>query len=285
MFLLTALTLLLTLNYSHSTSITCNYDDRTANLYTCVMTIENPDGFDEFSSISGRHINSRVNDDVTRVQISNGNSQNFPRIICEKFKNLKVLQLNIFNLKMENFSISECENLRELFLVLSQDVEINLKNSKIEILVFESSSDRNSINFNPKWFQNLESLESLTVVDEISKIPQNSFKSAKNLNFIQFLNSRIDELNFDSFGNLENLKTLRIQSDNLKNLDFNIFDQPKDLNVVDIPNSICAMRINVRNFSEEKVENLRDLERCFEGFSRKEICEFKFIALFFFLKF
>jgi hypothetical protein len=239
------------------------------------MNIDNTDGFDEFSTVNGTHLISKNDEDVNEVKVSNGISKNFPKIICEKFKNLELLDLNIFSLKMENFSLFECENLKELKLVFSNEVKINLKNSKIVRLILESSSDRNSLNFNPKWFQNLENLESLTFNDErVSKIPRNSFKGCKNLNFIQFMNSKIDELNFESFKNLENLRTLRILNENLKSLDFNIFDQPKNLHFVDILSSRCATQIDVKNFQNEKIENLRDLEKCFEAFSEREICEF-----------
>jgi hypothetical protein len=86
--------------------------------YTCKMTIENRQGFDNFEDIEGEHEGDFTDDDVWTVsRTEDSNTTVFPSIICMKFKNLQQIDFtsDIIEVIDEN-ALTNCEQLEYLRL-------------------------------------------------------------------------------------------------------------------------------------------------------------------------
>lgn len=245
------------------------------------MRIDNENGTDEFLEILGDHLSGKSDWDVRRVQVREGKSRNLPKFICQKFINLVTIDINIHELEIQEISeeaLSSCGNLEDLNLIMNQEVEIHPKtfenNTKLKHLKLLNAFEPSKISWNPAWFQSIKTLKELVITDErLSEIPRNAFNKNNKLTFIYIDNQKIQELNHESLGNLKNLVHLDVRSKEIKSLDFNIFDQPEALSVVKFEITKCTGRIDVSEFHVEKVENLRDLERCFKVFDSRIIGE------------
>lgn len=76
-----------------SQSVSCEYADTTDG-YTCLMTIDNPNGFDNFQSIAGTHLQGRTDNEVLAINIINGVTTVIPKILCNQFRSLLIVRAN-----------------------------------------------------------------------------------------------------------------------------------------------------------------------------------------------
>lgn len=83
------LLLLISINLIQGQYINCTFSGN----YQCGLVLSNLQGFDNFTSIGGNHLENRTDDEVTTITRLSGTSLNFPSIICEKFPN--TLQINV----------------------------------------------------------------------------------------------------------------------------------------------------------------------------------------------
>lgn len=96
--------------------ISCNFT-MAAGEYTCLLTITNPDGFDEFESVEGSHMEGMSDLNVTSVTRISGNSTIVPRIFCNLFSNLRTLTLSAMGIQnLTNNPFGACSNLEFLRL-------------------------------------------------------------------------------------------------------------------------------------------------------------------------
>lgn len=68
-------------------SISCVYTVHNGD-YNCNLSIDNPNGFDGFSEISGTHLIGRTNADVRSVRLVSGTTTIIPRVLCDLFSSL-----------------------------------------------------------------------------------------------------------------------------------------------------------------------------------------------------
>jgi hypothetical protein len=109
LFLLLSSGLTLTLGQS----IDCIYTDN----YQCLIILNNPQGFDNFTSIGGAHLQNRTNADVTVVSSYTGTSLNVPSIICEQFPNLIEITLTGRGITtLTERSFAECKVIKRIHL-------------------------------------------------------------------------------------------------------------------------------------------------------------------------
>lgn len=83
--------------------LSCSYSLNRLNrdTYKCDLTINNPNGFNNFTEIGGVHLKNLTNGDVTELCIdpdSDSISTNVPTIICDTFPSLKWIELNFVGL-------------------------------------------------------------------------------------------------------------------------------------------------------------------------------------------
>jgi Leucine-rich repeat (LRR) protein len=94
-------------------SISCTYSVSVP--YTCDLTINNPDGFDNFTQISGNHVGNRQDSDVSSIYGYNQNTVNVPVILCQQFVNVREIYLQLSNIRViTERSVENCGNLQIL---------------------------------------------------------------------------------------------------------------------------------------------------------------------------
>lgn len=108
---------------SFAQDLSCDFT-MAAGEYTCLFTINNPDGL-EFESVGGTHMEGMSDLNVTSVSRSAGNSSIIPSIFCTQFPNLQTL--NIVTMTVQNLTndpFSSCSNLIWLSLWNNQISEV-----------------------------------------------------------------------------------------------------------------------------------------------------------------
>lgn len=103
--------------YSLAQTINCRYYQDADYGYACDLTILNPLGFDEFTTINGTHLEGKADADVLAVIIFDGETANIPRIFCRNFVNVEHFDFGIafINTLNEN-TFDECPNLLHINL-------------------------------------------------------------------------------------------------------------------------------------------------------------------------
>lgn len=101
--------------------ISCNYINRGANYpYTCQLTINNPQGSDDFENIPGQHIEGFTDADVDLVDAFGQNTLNIPSVICRQFPNLRDLYFAVNEVEIvDENSFAGCENLQAAVLLFN----------------------------------------------------------------------------------------------------------------------------------------------------------------------
>jgi Leucine-rich repeat (LRR) protein len=138
---------------SLDTSISCTFHDD--SLYTCELSIHNPDGFDLFETIQGEHLENKTDSDVSAVIMSGQNSQNIPVIICEKFRNIEDFHSYFSQVEiLTEKSFANCEKLRQLFIsdnfirIIPDNVFLNNQNLEIALLDYNQIRKIENFAFN-----------------------------------------------------------------------------------------------------------------------------------------
>lgn len=143
-------------------SISCNFT-MAAGQYTCLFTISNPDGFDEFEGVEGTHIEGMSDLNVTAATRISGNSTIVPRIFCNLFPNLRTLTLQSMGVQsLTNNPFGSCTNLAWLRLwnnIISEIAADTFANNRGLTYL---DLDRNRLTSLPlNVFQGLSSLSTL----------------------------------------------------------------------------------------------------------------------------
>ncbi|CAG9798423.1 unnamed protein product [Chironomus riparius] len=128
--------------------LSCNYRNNDTYGYTCDLTIQNPNGLNNFASIGGTHLTGKTNNDVRRVLgLIGSNTTNVPSIICDKFQNsinvelysvgIKTIDdkafknsLNVIYLHNNKLKITQSDPFRSLFKLKT----IYLQQNQIEAI-------------------------------------------------------------------------------------------------------------------------------------------------------
>jgi Leucine-rich repeat (LRR) protein len=165
------------------------------------MEIKNPNG-NEFSEIEGDHVDELDDGDVTDLIISNQLTSNVPKIICEKFKNLKVFSAVSSEIQtLTENSFESCENLEILSLASNLISEI----------------PENS-------FVNLQKLYEINFsVNQLTKISQKAFSDSvlENLLNVYLQNNQINAIDINFFDGAENLRILFLSGNLCAQFNFN----------------------------------------------------------------
>lgn len=250
----------LILKFSSSQSIFCNfYTNEVTKDYRCDMTLINPSGFDEFTKIDGVHESGKNDDDVTHVYLADGTDIQLliPRIICDTFTNLQVLQ-SYLNKGFENLTENAIKKCTKLATFRSYYVNFNqihpnffLHNVELRNVDLRNRIYSNISTIPETLFNSLTKLSGLELTNSpsIFDLPLNIFK---NLNLLTFLDLSTNSLNFwhlewtKSLTNLnhfyiynnknilniprnalnsKSLKTLWIDKNSFKELDYFYFNE------------------------------------------------------------
>lgn len=194
MKLLLIISSILTVVLSQEPTLRCSYYIY-GNSYGCELTIDNPNGFNNFTEIEGIHLEGFTNVDIRRLSTSlRSASTNVPSIICETFPNLIELQLyNIGLTEISDTTFTGCASLTELVL---------------------SSNRISSIGSNA-----FVELVAITLIDlsynALTTLPENLFANQQNLSTLDLSVNQFESIPVTLFQPLENLRTLKMMNVNL----------------------------------------------------------------------
>ncbi|XP_037031021.1 carboxypeptidase N subunit 2-like [Bradysia coprophila] len=254
MIALIIISTLLNVVIAQQSSLRCTYA-LYGGTYTCDLTINNPNGFNNFTEIEGIHLEGHTNADVTTVYRVSGVSTNVPSIICEQFPNLDSIGMYFTGLiAIGDSDFAGCTRVTELglsansissisadaFVTLPNLVDINLDTNSLTTLpenVF--SNQRNledlDLSFNPFQdipagvFRPLENLQYLHLISaNLNAINNQWFSANDRLIYLTLAENRVT-LSQDSFNGLEALRTLDLGSNMITQIPPGAFAQLQNL--------------------------------------------------------
>jgi Leucine-rich repeat (LRR) protein len=187
------LTLLLASTSNAQDVIDCVYSTFIVNNvqhYSCNLHIENPNGFDDYASIPGTHLDGRTDADVTYLMRYYGMTTNFPQVICSQFPNLQFVNFIDFGLTtLSDTSFGGCASL----------TDVELFNNSISSIT-------------PNAFVNNRNLSYVDLgLNQLRALPETLFASQEHLNILELISNPYEE-NFPAelFSALVNLRFLHI---------------------------------------------------------------------------
>jgi Leucine-rich repeat (LRR) protein len=182
------------------------------------MTLNNEIGWDGFTMIDGVHSVGKTNIDVKVVTRDAGVTLIIPKIVCQKFTNLK--RMNFENFGITKLTIGSFENCRFLD-------ELNFNNNKISTIDWNTFSSPTKLT---KLYLNLNEISSLT----------SQFSYLTNLVSLTLDNNTNLQLSSSVFSQLNNLKTLSMRSCSLDVWHFDWFRNLERIQSIDLDNNFIA---------------------------------------------
>lgn len=229
--------------HSSLASLHCNYIYELSR-YTCLLTANNPGGWNNYTTISGTHISGFSDNDVLVVNTLTGsNTLNVPAIICEKFRRLETVHLQSAGVKrIDSYSFEMCNNL----------VMLNSYNNSLAFL--SPDAFRRTIRLEVIYFS----------TSDIEELPKGIFSSLVNLQVFFLRLSKLKVINSDSFGYLPMLKTANLDGNQIDAIDERFINDTA-VNYIDLEDNKCLDKI-VQDNSESRAEMRYQLRTCFRNF-------------------
>lgn len=208
-------------------------------IYTCFLKIYNPNGFDNFTDISGEHLLGKTDDDVLHISAYiTSETPIIPSIICEKYKNLIRISFSMTGLsKIDENSLKNCAKLTSLDIYPENIVDGLDENAFIHNLELQQihMAVTNLTSLPENVFRNQQKLEFLWLRSNLfSDLPKNVFKPVKNLIGLGLDSNLFTNLRPEWFEPLENLKYLQLTNNQLEELPANIFSSLVNLEQISL---------------------------------------------------
>lgn len=178
-----------------SQSLSCNFIS-TNGIYTCYLTIDNPNGDEGFSGITGLHMDGRTNNDVRQVRFA-GISPIIPRIICDSFQFVTALLIteHVGIQRLTENALSSCLRLSQFLIWYNPVTEIhpnffrnNINLSIVELTHFQVTTIPEEL------FSTITRLFWITISDteSLSDLPVNLFKNARFLGVLFLFHNQLN---------------------------------------------------------------------------------------------
>lgn len=230
--------------YGQNEFLSCTYQIDETYGYTCVLSIRNLNGVNNFTEILGTHLGNYSDIDVTRV-FSHANrsiTTNIPSIICRTFYKTKFLFLRELGIEVVGINaLSGCENLVELQIINNfiNDLPEGIFKGFSALKLLNLGSNR--INqLRPQWFASMRNLQDLRLgSNNIRELPPNVFVPLRSVERIELQNNLIRAIHSDSFGVLIKFSTLTIQNNSVQAIDERFIDNT-DITNINILSNICV---------------------------------------------
>lgn len=244
----------------------CRYSSL-GTVYICELTIQNPNGRDDFNEIEGEHEFDHDNSDVlVTTRVGGSVSSNVPSIICSDFPNLATLSL--WDIGIERVSENAFKNCKlistvnlEKNRITELDENVFRENLKLEYL-FLGFNQLTTLPGN--IFINQHVLMTLWIDNNrITHLPENVFRSLRKLTSLNINENQLSTLTPNIFNSLKNLESLSLSSNNIKELPKNIFNSLRKLTGLWIENN------DIKTISSKSFSVHRDLK--FVGLSNNQI--------------
>ncbi|KAL7015049.1 hypothetical protein ACKWTF_016261 [Chironomus riparius] len=220
--------------------ISCNYVQASPMYpYTCHLTINNPNGLDDFTEIAGFHIANRGNADVTFLSATFQNTRNIPSIICRQFPNIRELYMTASNIEnIGESSFAGCDNLNQVTLVMNRINAIpdNTFRSNIHLTILNMAQNGIRV-LGPNAFAGTR----LTTIDlsfnEINMFSSATFAAVgQTLTSLLLIANSITSLPNGAFAGLRNLQNLHLSGNIFTNIPNNIFRELDNLMLLHVIN-------------------------------------------------
>lgn len=261
----------------------CNFYNFSSSIYICDLYIDNPNGFDNFTTIKVQNFQSEFHSNVTQVHFS-GISTNFPQIICNHFQSLKKIFASQIEIeKISENSFKNCSNLVHLDLEGNKIREIcfeGLKSLKILNLksnnfsefysgIFEPLENLSELILDGNFLKNLPSEIFLPLFISLEKISLKNCKlegawksewlrSSQKLKYIDIGGNDLKEIEENSFNSSEIFAFL-MDENKIGNLNFSSFQNNfKSLKYL-IANKCRIIFIDSKLFNEAEKLKFVDL--------------------------
>lgn len=250
-----------------------NFKDVLSTEYRCdFLFVSLKESYDNATELSTPHLPDKTDDDVHSIEFRHGSfGFKFPTIICEKFKNLKYIDMNKGYVgKMNEKILENCTNLERLGLnvVFEETLWENFfeHNSKLRILkIFsislktlartflasvsgtltelEMSITSDSFTFPSDFLTTLSNLRSLNLnIGKLTDLPPTFFENSEKLEVLRMAGCNIQDLPRDIFKPLKNLQDLDISRNFIKTIHLDSFGSHPSLMSVDFSgNSISSV--------------------------------------------
>ncbi|KAL7043457.1 hypothetical protein ACKWTF_001515 [Chironomus riparius] len=223
---------------SYSQLLNCSYRNNDTLGYTCDLTINNPNEFNNLTEISGLHMTGMTDGDVQRIlSVTGSNSTNIPTIICEQFINVTRIELLSMGIqRIDESSFKNCKMLNYLDLKSNRitiiDEKSFIENTELQTLYLLS----NQLSILPKnVFLNQQKLQKLWLnFNRLSNPPKNVFDPLKGLTELDWRGNGIRNLSVEWFEKLESLTSLHFRSNLIEELPKNVFSSLKKMTSLNI---------------------------------------------------
>ncbi|KAL7043526.1 hypothetical protein ACKWTF_001556 [Chironomus riparius] len=271
--------------------MSCSYRNDISREYICDLMIQNINGVNNFTRVSGAHLIDKNNDDVQQILRATGSKTiNIPSIICETFQYATLINLQQLEIqKVDEYSFKSCKNLTYLNLKDNKITKIN-ENSFSENLKLQTLSLQNNqlttlpenlfINqqnlkeldlgtnrikqLKIKWFQNLQNLNILLLdANQMEELPKDTFSSLTSLSSIWISSNNLKVIHSDSFGFLPNLTDVYLSQNQINAIDEG-FTAYTGVQRLDMIGNLCANDFIEDNSSSIQLMR-RALQTCFEN--------------------
>lgn len=191
------------------------------NTYQCDLTINNPNGLNNFTEIGGIHEKKLTNFDVARLSVArdaNSVSTNVPSIICDTFPNLVWIDFfNVGLIAIGDGDFASCSRIIQLLLE-SNNINSISRNAFIALHRLEHISlTRNNLTALPEnVFVNQQNLTRLSISSNpIGDIPVGLLRPLGKLDSLFISDTNIVEMKIDWFVNNKRLETLFVSSNRI----------------------------------------------------------------------
>ncbi|KAJ6641776.1 Leucine-rich repeat-containing protein 15 [Pseudolycoriella hygida] len=198
-------------------SLSCRYV-LYGEVYSCDFTINNPNGWNNFTGIGGIHLEGFTNADVDTVYRVSGVSTNIPTIICETFPNLNLIGLYFAGLTaIGDSDFASCSRITELGLSANSITSISSNAFASLPDLVDINLDMNSLTTLPEnVFANQRNLRDLDLsLNPFHDIPAGVFRPLENLQFLHLIETNLTAINNQWFASNERLIFLNLQSNRI----------------------------------------------------------------------
>lgn len=260
-------------------------------VYSCDLTIQNPNGLNNFQDISGTHINGKSDNDVQYIIFNyDKSSSNIPSIICEKFQNIQYFDIYGAT-EINDYSLNSCIKLKSLNVggnIKKINKNAFIENVQLETLsisgfqlttlpvyVFPKSGNilkilrinNSKINaLKPEWFKTLTNLENLSLdFNEIEEIPFGIFVPLRQLVSFSMTDNKLYVISSKSFFNVSQLREYQFNNNLIDAIDESfLINSQNGINGYSFFNNFCMP------FERYTTYTIKDFKKCIENYRAYE---------------
>jgi len=226
--------------------IQCRYYNYSGSVYSCDLTIYNPNGLNNFTVINGTHLTGKTDALVKYIF----RDQIFvtpivPSVICKQFTNLIEIYFRPAKIqKLDKYSFSDCKNVLYIGLYNNEITQIGQNTFSNCQSLTNLYLYNNKINqLDEKSFNGASKVVYLRLQNNpIQNFPKNIFKPLTSLVRLDASFTNLSVIHSDSFGIHLKLTRLYLQYNQIDAFDERLIDKTT-VSLIDMTNNTCADKL------------------------------------------